>query len=176
MVFIAKSAFKRGGEEELMLSKAVHARRHVILAWLLAGAAIAFFLPVWSQEPTPQPANPTVKLERVPVRQTGAVSGKELYLEHCAVCHGVDGKGNGPAAPALRTPLPDLTLLAKNNGGKFPAMHVVNILDSNPGGAVHGSQEMPIWGPIFRNLGPDPALGHLRALNVTKYIESIQVK
>ena len=159
-----------------MLSKSVHARRRVILMWLLAGAAIAFFVPVWSQEPTPQGVTPNVKVEKVPVRQTGAISGKELYLDHCAVCHGVNGKGNGPAVLALKTPPPDLTLLAKNNGGKFPSMHVVNILDSDPGAAVHGSQEMPIWGPIFRKLGPDPNLGHLRVLNVTKYIESMQAK
>jgi len=159
-----------------MFSKTGHARRRVILTWLLAGAAIVFFIPVWSQEPSPQAGNPNVKVEKVPVRQTGTVSGKELYLDHCAVCHGADGKGNGPAAPALKTAPPDLTLLAKNNGGKFPSMHIINILDSNPGGAVHGSQEMPIWGPIFRKLGPDPTLGHLRALNVTKYIESMQAK
>jgi len=158
-----------------MLSKIVHARRRVILMWLLAGAVIAFFVPAWSQEP-PQGQNPNVKVEKVPVRQTGAVSGKELYLDHCAVCHGVYGKGNGPAAPALKTAPPDLMLLAKNNGGKFPSMHVVNVLDSNPGGPVHGSQEMPIWGPIFSKLGPDPSLGHLRALNVAKHVESMQAK
>jgi hypothetical protein len=55
-------------------------------------------------------------------------------------------------------------------------MHVLDILDSDPGGPVHGSPEMPNWGPIFRKLGPDPSLGHLRALNVTKYIESMQAK
>jgi hypothetical protein len=142
---IPKSAPKKGGEEEPMFSKTIHARPHVILTWLLTEAAIAFFVPVWSQEPSPQAGNPNVKVEKVPVRQTGTVSGKELYLDHCAVCHGADGKGNGPAAPALKTAPPNLTLLAKNNGGKFPSMHVVNILDSNPGGAVHGSQEMPIW-------------------------------
>jgi mono/diheme cytochrome c family protein len=146
------------------------------LSWLLAVAAITLFVPVWSQEPTPQGGNSNVKVEKVPVRQTGAVSGRELYIDHCAICHGVAGKGNGPAAPALKTAPPDLTLLAKNNGGKFPSMHVLNILDSDPGGPAHGSPEMPIWGPIFRKLGPDPTLGHLRALNVTKYIESMQAK
>jgi mono/diheme cytochrome c family protein len=161
-----------------MLSRIVHAHGRIGLMWLLAGAAIALFMPVWSQEPAPQGGNPTVKVEKVPVRQTSVVSGKELYLDHCAVCHGAEGKGNGPAAPALKTPPPNLTLLAKNNGGKFPSMHVVTILDSDPGGPFHGSKDMPIWGPIFRALGPqpDPALGHLRARNVTNYIESMQAK
>lgn len=154
----------------------VHATQRVVLVWLLAGGAIFFVSPAWCQEPAPQASKPSVKVEKVPVRQTGAVSGKELYLDHCAVCHGTDGKGSGPAAPALKTAPPDLTLLAKNNGGKFPSTHIVHILDSNPGAAVHGSQEMPIWGPIFRRMGPDPNLGHLRALNVSRYIESMQAK
>jgi mono/diheme cytochrome c family protein len=157
-----------------MFSKTgVYVCRSVILAWLLAGAVI--FFSARSQEPASQAAKPSVKIEKVPVRQTGEISGKELYLDHCAVCHGTDGKGNGPAAPALKTAPPDLTLLAKKNAGKFPSAHVVNVLDS-PGAAVHGSLDMPIWGPIFRKMGPDPTLGHLRAANVTKYIESMQAK
>jgi Cytochrome c len=148
----------------------------VVLIWVLVFTAIAFFVPVWSQESPPQTGNTNVKVEKVPVHHTSASSGKELYLDHCAACHGADGKGNGPAAPALETAPPDLTLLAKNNGGRFPSRYVVKILETNSGGAVHGSFEMPIWGPIFRKLGPDPTSGHLRALNVTKYIESMQRK
>ena len=26
---------------------------------------------------------------------------QKLYFEHCAVCHGPDGRGNGPAAPSM---------------------------------------------------------------------------
>jgi mono/diheme cytochrome c family protein len=157
-----------------MFEKApVHA---VVLIWLLVFAVIAFFVPVWSHGSLPQGGNTNVKVEKVPVHQTSAISGKELYLDHCAACHGADGKGNGPAAPALKTAPPDLTLLAKNNGGRFPSTYVVKILETNSGRAVHGSFEMPIWGPIFRKLGPDPSSGHLRALNVTKYIESMQGK
>jgi mono/diheme cytochrome c family protein len=28
-------------------------------------------------------------------------AGQRLYMQHCAVCHGPDGHGNGPAAPSL---------------------------------------------------------------------------
>ena len=47
--------------------------------------------------------------------------GGELYGELCAVCHGKSGKGDGPAAGALKKSTPDLTVLASNNGGIFPA-------------------------------------------------------
>ncbi len=42
------------------------------------------------------------KIEHVKVSPTSAASGKEMYLNYCAVCHGKDGKGGGPAAEALK--------------------------------------------------------------------------
>jgi mono/diheme cytochrome c family protein len=39
-----------------------------------------------------------------------APSGARIYAEHCAVCHGPDGRGNGPAAPSLIPRPRDFTL------------------------------------------------------------------
>ncbi len=39
----------------------------------------------------------------------GSDRGAEVFATYCAVCHGPDGKGNGPAAAALVPPPPDLT-------------------------------------------------------------------
>ena len=47
--------------------------------------------------------------------------GPDLYRHYCATCHGRDGKGNGPAAAALKVPPPDLTVLARRQKGVFPA-------------------------------------------------------
>jgi mono/diheme cytochrome c family protein len=47
---------------------------------------------------------------------------------YCAVCHGKDGKGNSPAASAMKTSPADLTVLAQNNGGKYPAAHVAAVI------------------------------------------------
>ena len=41
-------------------------------------------------------------------------------IRNCAVCHGDDGKGNGPYAPELKAQPADLTQLAKKNNGAFP--------------------------------------------------------
>ena len=55
-------------------------------------------------------------------------SGEEMYRTYCAVCHALDGKGGGPATPALRDQVPDLTTLSQRHGGKYPAQYVESIL------------------------------------------------
>lgn len=41
-------------------------------------------------------------------------AGKQLYMQYCSSCHGIDGRGNGPVSPYLKIKVPDLTLLKKN--------------------------------------------------------------
>jgi len=114
------------------------------------------------------------EVKRVPVTPTRADSGVEMFKTYCRGCHGVDGKGEGPAASALKVPAADLTMLKQKNGGKFPAAKVSHVLE----GAdvlAHGGTDMPLWGPIFRSLDPgNAALAKLRIANVLKYLESIQ--
>lgn len=124
---------------------------------------------------TPQAAKPEIK--HVPAAYTDPSSGKEMYNAYCASCHGVDGKGDGPAAPALKTPPSDLTTLAAKNGGKFPGAHIAIEIQAGPMTAAHGSKEMPVWGPIFMTFaGHSAAQTQLRVTNLTKYLESIQAK
>ncbi|HVZ17689.1 MAG TPA: c-type cytochrome [Terriglobales bacterium] len=117
-----------------------------------------------------------VKINQVAAPPTSAASGGEMYRSYCASCHGKDGKGDGPAAPALKIAPTDLTQLAKQNKGVFPSAHVSTVLQQ---GAVvaHGSTEMPVWGPIFRNVSNGSQAQVLqRSRNLTKYIESMQAK
>src|SRR5579862_8237910 len=79
-----------------------------------------------------------------------SVKGPDLYRAHCAACHGSDGKGGGPTASSLRVKPADLTLLSKNNTGKFPTDRIQKIISGDaPTLLSHGSREMPVWGPIF---------------------------
>jgi len=118
---------------------------------------------------------PSVKT--VPVHETQAVAGKDVYREYCAVCHGPAGKGAGPAAGALKTPPSDLTQISKQNGGKFPEMKVKHIIEGDENQPIaHGSKEMPVWGNIFRHMGGNPDLGTVRLYNLVKYIEELQTK
>lgn len=121
-----------------------------------------------------EPLSTTV-LKKVPVQQNGEVSGAKLFVSYCAACHGANGKGNGPAAVALKSIPPDLTVLAKYSGGTFPATHIMSVLSSQGDNTAHGSKDMPIWGPLFRSMADQSLEGaYLRARNVTEYIRSIQ--
>ena len=100
-----------------------------------------------------------------------------MFKSYCAACHGTDAKGNGPAAAALKVPPTDLTLLSKNNGGKFPDMKVVSAIRGDTVLPAHGTKEMPVWGQVFWSLSH----GHegevqQRTANLTKYIEGLQAK
>jgi mono/diheme cytochrome c family protein len=75
--------------------------------------------------------------------------GKIEYLNSCAGCHGVDGKGNELAAAQLNKSMPDLTTLQKNNGGTFPVSKLYNVIDGRETVADHGPREMPVWGSAF---------------------------
>ena len=103
-----------------------------------------------------------------------SLKGPDLFRAYCAVCHGSRGKGDGPAAPALKAKVPDLTLLAKNNGGQFPSARVRRIVAGDEVLASHGSREMRIWGPIFHQVEEDRDYGNVRLENLVKYVESIQ--
>jgi len=142
---------------------------------LLFTALIAFTCTAAAQDQTPNQSQKVI--EHTTVKSTSPASGKEMYTTYCAVCHGTDGKGGGPAASALKTPPKDLTQLSKNNGGKFPALKVSAAIRGEGDVAAHGTKEMPVWGSLFWNMSH----GHegevqQRVANLTKYIESLQAK
>lgn len=104
-------------------------------------------------------------------------SGKQIYKDYCAACHGFDGKGGGPAASSLNKKPPNLTTLSKRHGGKFPDEYVKGVLLFGPGYSSHGASEMPVWGPIFRYLkNYSEAAARQRIKNLSDFIESIQEK
>ena len=126
-------------------------------------------------EAAPQAAKPEIK--HVPATYTSPSSGKDMYMAYCASCHGADGKGEGPAAPALKMKPTNLTALDARNGGTFPASHVAAEIQGGSMTPAHGSKDMPVWGPIFMAMGGHSAAQvQLRIRNLTNYLESIQAK
>ena len=74
--------------------------------------------------------------------------------------------------------MPNLTLLAKNNQGKFPSKHVIAAIRGDVNMPAHGSKDMPIWGNIFHEMSTssNDAQVATRLSNLTAYVESLQVR
>ena len=117
-----------------------------------------------------------VKIVPIKPRADHMMNGQQLYREYCAVCHGRDAKGDGPAASALKVMPSDLTQLAAHKGGKFPDAAVGLMIKGEQTVTAHGTREMPVWGPVFRSMSGDQKLGELRVNNLVKFIETLQVK
>jgi len=117
----------------------------------------------------------------VPVSKAPANDGKQMYVNFCAPCHGLNGKGQGPVAAALKRQPANLTLLSKNNGGKFPEAHIVSVLQFGAANPAHGTAPMPIWGPTFQKMDattnlPPSDVRTLRISNLSNYLRSLQEK
>ncbi|PYX71188.1 MAG: hypothetical protein DMG78_16315 [Acidobacteria bacterium] len=138
------------------------------------GVAMLLTLAIAQQAAT-APSTPTVK--HVPINRAPMNSGKDMFNSYCAVCHGTDAKGAGPAASAMKTNPVDLTALAKKSGGKYPASHVAAVLRGQAITASHGSQDMPIWGPLFSSISQGhEAQVQQRIVNLVDYVETLQTK
>jgi mono/diheme cytochrome c family protein len=123
------------------------------------------------------PAKSSTTIKHVPITNVATDSGKDMFNSYCAVCHGKDLKGTGPAASAMKATPSDLSVLAKSSGGKFPAAHVAAVIRGQAITPSHGSEDMPIWGPLFSSISQ----GHesqvqQRIANLVAYLESQQAK
>jgi len=110
-------------------------------------------------------------------KRANTEAGKATFRAYCASCHGENAKGEGPAAVALKIPPPDLTLLSRRNGGKYPEGYISAVLKFGKGLPSHGSEDMPIWGSSAKALDParDPT-GQQHVDDVVAYVGSLQVK
>jgi len=106
--------------------------------------------------------------------------GAALYKTHCASCHGIYGRGDGPVAPSLKIEVPNLTRIAARHGGQFPAEQVRKIIDGRTTRPPHGPREMPVWGDVFQSAGGDDPQAQKRADDLvgllTEYLRSIQAQ
>jgi hypothetical protein len=82
-----------------------------------------------------------------PAGEENPVSGKQDFMNHCAPCHGDNGKGNGPELKVLPDIHPsDLTNITLKNGGVFPTQKVADMID--------GRKSVPSHSRKAKNLHP----------------------
>jgi mono/diheme cytochrome c family protein len=115
-----------------------------------------------------------------PASEERPTSGKQDFMNHCAPCHGNDGKGNGPELKVLPDIHPsDLTNITLKNGGVFPREKVADMVDGRKAIPSHKRFDMPFWGVNFQQEGkeftPDSeAKAKARIDALVNYVESIQ--
>jgi mono/diheme cytochrome c family protein len=131
----------------------------------VAAAGLVLAVPALAQQPT---------IKKEPIKPMIDVAGSATFNAYCTVCHGAQGKGDGPAAKALVKPPADLTQLTRKNNGTFPAFAVKATVVGDQAPAAHGTRDMPMWGPVFRST--EGTASELRIKNLVDYIESIQAK
>jgi mono/diheme cytochrome c family protein len=108
---------------------------------------------------------------------TAAVDrGRVLFEQHCAVCHGKEGKGDGPAASGTARKPTNVTLMQKRHGAFFAAQAESAIRGTDPV-VAHGVPAMLVWGAIFRaHARGDEAAVAARIRDLVAFMESIQEK
>jgi mono/diheme cytochrome c family protein len=137
-----------------------------IFAALTIALALAAAPTLFGQQPP--------KIKRVDATYTNPGSGAEMFHAYCAVCHGDNGKGGGPAATALKTAPADLTALSAKHNGKFPALEVQQFIQGENGPSAHGTRDMPMWGDVFKTLSAEKEVTLIRVKNLSDYIAGLQ--
>lgn len=104
-------------------------------------------------------------------------AGRVQYQRSCAVCHGSEGRGDGPLAAFLTRRPADLTRLGANNGGTFPFGRIYDVIDGREELGAHGTREMPVWGAAWKEAAPE-GFGETwvrgRILEIIIYLRAIQ--
>ena len=107
-------------------------------------------------------------------KDTAVEVGRQRFEHSCAICHGLDARGNGPFAELLNVKPPDLTLLSRAAGGDFPFTRVYQRIDGRDLPLAHGTRLMPIWGQRLKREGGDETYVRGRILEIMLYLESLQ--
>ena len=100
--------------------------------------------------------------------------GAKLYATLCASCHGVAGRGDGPAAGALVPPPTDLGKSTLN------VAELMRVIDGRRTIRAHGSAAMPVWGRVFEQEmegGPRQHRDSLRQVQMlAEFVQAIEGK
>ena len=109
------------------------------------------------------------------------IEGQKEFQQRCAVCHGTEGKGDGPYSFALVFKPADLTKLLIANEGHFPFIETYLTIDGRDMNKFHGTRLMPIWGDRYSqdtwsSVSPEHASTLIRGriFELIMYLYSIQ--
>jgi len=111
----------------------------------------------------------------VHARATEAVSafeGQRLFVSHCMICHGPDGKGNGPLAKNLDLNPVDMTRTLRSRSDTI----LKKIISGEGGQTISGrdrhnvlTDAMPNWGEVLSDSQIDALIAYLRFLSTAEH-------
>lgn len=101
-------------------------------------------------------------------------NGQLLFNQKCAICHGLEGKGDGALGLQLKEQPADLSQMSKLNAGTFPFWQVYGKIDGREDIGAHGPGEMPVWGTDDRYEGTAGRLASGQILEIIFFLQSIQ--
>jgi mono/diheme cytochrome c family protein len=87
--------------------------------------------------------------------------GKRMYQAYCSGCHGLSGKGDGPAAKTLPVKPADHTRIEMN---QYSDQYLIEII-SKGGAGVGRSAQMPAWGAVLKEPQVKEIVAFVRTLS-----------
>jgi cbb3-type cytochrome c oxidase subunit III len=101
-----------------------------------------------------------------------AYEGSRLYVSYCQLCHGTDGKGDGPLAKAMKISPADLTTTVRSRSDTI----LTKIITGEGQQTITGrdrhnllSEAMPEWEDVFSESQVKALIAYLRFLGRSKY-------
>jgi mono/diheme cytochrome c family protein len=101
-----------------------------------------------------------------------AYEGRRLYVSYCLLCHGTDGKGDGPLAKAMQISPADLTTTVRSRSDTI----LTKIITGEGKQTITGrdrhnllSEAMPEWKDVFNESQVQALIAYLRFLGSAKH-------
>ena len=100
------------------------------------------------------------------------LEGRRLFTAYCQLCHGPDGKGDGPLAVKRDIDPPDLTFTVRSQSDTSLRKIISGTGRNNTTGRVRHeilSDTMPAWQDVFDDTQMDALIAYLRLLSTSKH-------
>jgi len=115
---------------------------------------------------------PEATADPLDVKPPDAYEGRRLYVSYCQLCHGTDGRGDGPLAKAMKISPADLNTTVRSRSDTI----LTKIITGEGRQTITGrdrhnllSEAMPEWKDVFTESQVKALIAYLRFLGRSKH-------